>query len=84
MPKNAKAFWMASSEWKVIGRCVRIGVDDSAGPIRHYHWAIDTEAKDRPVVSEFWDGEIWTTARYHAKEVTKKRRRPWDWPTIRF
>src|SRR5262249_23323088 len=50
-PENAKEFWIASSEWKVIGRCVRVGFDDSVRPIRHYHWAIDRDAKYRPVVN---------------------------------
>jgi hypothetical protein len=75
-PENAKEFWMASSEWKVIGRCVRVGFDDSVRPIRHYHWAIDRDAKHRPVVTEFWDTEIWTTARYRAEQEAKERRRP--------
>ncbi|MCI0359500.1 MAG: hypothetical protein L0211_13570 [Planctomycetaceae bacterium] len=75
-PDNAKEFWMASSEWKVIGRCVRVGFDDSVRPIRHCHWAIDTDAKYRPVVNEFWDTEIWTTARYRSEQEAKKRRRP--------
>jgi hypothetical protein len=57
-PINAERFWMASSEWKIIGRCVRIGFDDSIRPVRHYHWAIDRDAKYRPLVTEFWDTEI--------------------------
>ena len=75
-PENAKEFWMASSEWKVIGRCVRVGFDDSDGPIRHYHWAIDRDARYRPVVRDFWDTEIWTTERYRAEQEAKERRRP--------
>jgi hypothetical protein len=75
-PENAEEFWMASTEWKVIGRCVRVGFDDSVRPIRHYHWAIDRDAKYRPVVNEFWDTEIWTTARYRAEQEAKERRRP--------
>ena len=74
--ENAKEFWMVSSEWKVIGRCVRIGFDDNAKPIRHYHWAIDRDDKYRPVVTEFWDTEIWTTARYRTEQEAKERRRP--------
>jgi hypothetical protein len=73
-PENAQQFWMASSEWKVIGRFVRIGFDDSATPIRHYHWAIDWDAKYRSVVNEFWDTEIWTTARYRAEQEAKELR----------
>ena len=75
-PENAKVFWIASRESQVIGRCVRVGFDDSVRPIRHYHWAIDEDAKYRPVVTEFWDTEIWTTARYRAELEAKERRRP--------
>jgi hypothetical protein len=73
--ENAKEFWMASSEWKVVGRCVRVGFDDSDSPIRHYHWAIDRDAEYRPVVRDFWDSEIWTTDRYRAEREAKERRR---------
>jgi hypothetical protein len=72
-PENAKEFWLASSEWKILGRCVRIGFDDSIKPVRHYHWAIDRDAKYRPIVTEFWDTEIWTTARYRAEQEAKDR-----------
>ena len=72
-PENADVYWMASSEWKIVGRCVRIGFDDSVKPIRHYHWAIDRDAKYQPVVTEFWDTEIWTTERYRAEQQAKTR-----------
>jgi hypothetical protein len=75
-PENAKEYWMASSEWKIVGRCVRIGFDDSVRPIRHYHWAIDRGADYKLVVNEFWDTEIWTTATYREEQQAKKRRRP--------
>ena len=75
-PENAREYWMASSEWKIVGRCVRIGFDDSVRPVRHYHWAIDRDAKYRPLVTDFWDTEIWTTARYRADQEAKARRRP--------
>ena len=73
--ENAKEFWIASSEWKVIGRCVRMGFDDRARPVRHYHWAIDTDYMYRPVVTEFWDTEIWTTARYRTERDAKRHLR---------
>ncbi len=75
-PENAKDYWMASGEWKIVGRCVRIGFDDSVRPVRHYHWAIDRDAEYRPLVTEFWDTEVWTTARYRAGQGGKARRRP--------
>jgi hypothetical protein len=75
-PGNAAEFWQASSEWKIVGRCVRIGFDPFVTPVRHYHWAIDRDASYRPVVTEFWDTEIWTTDRYRADQEAKARRRP--------
>ena len=75
-PENAKEFWMASSEWKVIGRCVRVGFDDSVMPIRQYHWTIDRDAKYQPIVRDFWDTVIWTTERYRAEQEAKERRHP--------
>jgi len=33
-PENAKDFWKASKKWKIIGRCVRIGFDESDGPVQ--------------------------------------------------
>jgi hypothetical protein len=74
-PENAKDFWMASSEWKTAGRCVRIGFDDGVRPIRHYHWAVDLDAKYQPICREFWDTKIWTTAQYRAEQESKDRRR---------
>jgi hypothetical protein len=67
-PDNADAFWTACNEWTIIGRCVRIGSDDSDRPIRHYHWAIDRDVRYHNVVREFWDTEIWTTTRYRAEQ----------------
>jgi hypothetical protein len=75
-PEMARVYWAASHEWKVIGRCVRIGFDDSVRPTRHYHWAIDTDARFRLFVEEFWDTRIWTTAQYGAKQEAKERVRP--------
>jgi hypothetical protein len=69
--ENAEEFWMASGEWKIIGRCVRIGFDDRVKPVRHYHWAIDTDYRYRPVVTEFWDTQIWTTARFRTEHDAK-------------
>ena len=73
--ENAEEYWLASSEWKIFGRCVRIGFDESVRPVRHYHWAIDMDAAYRPTVIEFWDTEIWTTERYRADEEKRELRR---------
>lgn len=61
---NAKRFYDACRTWKIIGRCVRIGVDVTTRPNRHYHWAIDLNNSSQLRVNEFWDTEIWTTERY--------------------
>lgn len=62
--ENAEAFWDACNEWKVAGRCVRLGFDDSVQPVRHYHWAIARDASYNLVVKDFWETELWTTQRY--------------------
>jgi hypothetical protein len=67
-PENAREFWLASGEWKIVGRCVRIGFDDRVRPARHYHWAIDMDARHGLIVTEFWAAEIWTTARYRERQ----------------
>jgi hypothetical protein len=63
-PDNAGAFWTACRNNDIRGRCVRIGIDDRNGPIRHYHWAIRPGPGGEYVVDEFWDSDVWTTARY--------------------
>ena len=68
--ENAGEFWLSFHEWKIAGRCVRIGFDPRFPPVRHYHWAIDIDDQHRPIVREFWDTEIWTTARYRATSKT--------------
>jgi hypothetical protein len=72
-PENAEAFWMACHEWGIIGRCVRLGFDDSAQPTKHYHWAIDHDPQHELVAKEFWDTDIWTTARYREQQQAKRR-----------
>lgn len=61
---SAEAFWRACKPWKIVGRCVRIGFDDSQQPIKHYHWAIDHDDQPKLIVKDFWDTELWTTERY--------------------
>lgn len=63
-PAQAEQYWRAYRGNQIAGRCVRLGSDDSSSPIRHYHWAICRSARDELVVKEFWDDEVWTTARY--------------------
>ncbi len=61
---NAKVYWGMSRSSKILGRCVRIGLDDSVSPVRHYHWAICRGSDGEPVIQEFWSEELWTTSRY--------------------
>jgi hypothetical protein len=62
--QNAEAFWIEYTSSEVLGRCVRIGFDDSVQPVRQYHWAIDRDRQYQILVKDFWDTDIWTTARY--------------------
>ncbi len=62
--ENAEIFWKAADESRLVGRCVRIGFDEVSQPIQHYHWAIDYDENYNLIVKDFWDGELWTTARY--------------------
>jgi len=62
-PENAEQFWKACKEWKILGRCVRLGFDPMSTPTRHYHWLIERDSNSNLQVREFWDTEIWTTER---------------------
>ena len=65
-PEHAEQYWSASQNSFIVGRCVRLGWDDTAEPIRHYHWAI-VYKDDRSVgVHDFWSPEIWTTERFRS------------------
>jgi hypothetical protein len=63
----AKAYWLASRENGIGGRCVRIGSDPTTDPVRHYHWAIRYDRFGKLGVEEFWSEEIWTTDRYRKR-----------------
>ncbi len=65
-PKNARVFWAAFDDSEVLGRCVRIGTDQSG--TSHYHWAIRS-LRGTDDVEEFWSPEIWTTTRYQAERL---------------
>ncbi len=62
--ENTEHFWRAGDESMLIGRCVRMGFDDSLQPIQQYHWAIDRHPKYKWTTRDFWDTDIWTTQRY--------------------
>jgi hypothetical protein len=63
-PAQAERYWHAYHDNGILGRCVHLGYDDRALPVRHYHWAIRRGAPAEFEVHEFWDSEVWTTARY--------------------
>jgi hypothetical protein len=65
-PAQAELYWRAYNGANILGRCVRIGCDDSILPIRHYHWAIYRAADGGFAVQEFWNHEVWTTTRYRS------------------
>lgn len=64
VPDNAEKFWAACDLLSIIGRCVKIGINDNVLPTKYYHWAIDFVGNEHLVVKDFWDSEIWTTERY--------------------
>ena len=61
--ENAGAFSGGFNVKKIVGRCVRVGYDDTRKPVMHYHWGI-TQSQEGLDVEEFWAPEIWTTERY--------------------
>ncbi len=63
---NAAAYWHAAADSDPVGRCVRIGSDDTVDPVRHYHWGVFTNRFGKTAVAEFWSTELWTTERYRA------------------
>ncbi len=63
-PAQAERYWHAYSDNEILGRCVRLGCDDTISPTRHYHWAIYRAADGEFAVQEFWKPEVWTTTRY--------------------
>jgi hypothetical protein len=64
---QAARYWHAGTSNDIVGRCVRIGADDAARPIRYYHWAVCRGADWSLTVQEFWSPEVWTTAQYRSK-----------------
>ncbi len=66
-PDNAARYWTAHDEDSIVGRCVRLGHDDSRVPLQYYHWGICRRADGELTVHDFWDPEIWTTERYRAE-----------------
>jgi hypothetical protein len=65
-PAQAERYWHAYKDNEILGRCVRLGCDDTISLIRHYHWAICRAAAGEFAVQEFWKSEVWTTTRYHS------------------
>jgi len=65
-PASAEHFWRAMMENVIDGRCVRLGLDDTASPVRHYHWAIYSLDEGQYAVQEFWSPRVWTTKKYRA------------------
>lgn len=71
--ENAEKFYSAFEANDILGRCVMIGMDPGSSIPRYYHWAIVGRSKLDMQVDEFWDQELWTTAR-HVAEGTVRRR----------
>ncbi|MEO1053353.1 MAG: hypothetical protein AAFX87_22155 [Bacteroidota bacterium] len=69
--ENAAWFWGANKRSDVLGRCVRIGYDDSVQPVRYYHWAVKYGQGYSLTAEDFWDTEVWTTERYRADKYNE-------------
>ncbi|MFH5803117.1 hypothetical protein [Alienimonas sp. DA493] len=63
VPEHAERYGSAAKPGRLLGRCVRIGLDDRTDPPRQYHWALRLGAGGLEVHA-FWDEELWTTERY--------------------
>ena len=63
---HAADYWKRWDDMKLLGRCVRLGWDDSVIPYRHYHWGICRDEQGEMAVQGFWSAEIWTTERYRS------------------
>jgi hypothetical protein len=63
-PAEAGEYWHAYDDNDILGRCARLGLNDSTYPTQHYHWAIYCDSADKFAVQEFWSPEVWTTQRY--------------------
>jgi hypothetical protein len=71
-PENAQDYFEACQGNRVGGRCVRIGSDNSASPVMHYHWKIDESEDGSYAATSFWSHEIWTSERYR-EELRRER-----------
>ena len=60
-PGSAEAYYKASEDADIDGRCVRMGHDLKGN---NYHWAIRWLGSNGLDMHEFWDASTWTTERY--------------------
>jgi hypothetical protein len=70
--ENAGAFSGGFNVKKIVGRCVRVGYDDTRNPVMHYHWGL-TQSQEGVEVEDFWAPEIWTTERYRRERAYQPR-----------
>jgi hypothetical protein len=70
--ESAAIYWGSCDETAVVGRCVRVGYDDTRKPVMHYHWGIN-QSQERLEVEDFWAPEVWTTERYRRDRIEKGR-----------
>jgi len=66
--ENAATYWDACDEKAIVGRCVRVGYDDTRNPVMHYHCGIN-KSQGPLEVEEFWAPDIRTTARYRQERA---------------
>ncbi len=64
---NVEFFYHISQTNAILGRCVRIGLDDRTRPARHYHWAVNEDA-GAYFAEDFWSDSLWTTDYYRREK----------------
>lgn len=79
---NVELYWRAGRNSDLLGRCTRLGYDNTASPVRYYHWAICAGPDYQLAVHEFWSTEIWTTVRYRGTLDSDGRRPDARSPTL--
>lgn len=64
---NAGHYYRAQEDAEIVGRCVRLGRNETTDPVRYYHWAIRQGRSGKLEVHDFWSEDVWTTERYRSE-----------------
>jgi hypothetical protein len=75
---SAQRYYKAYADNEILGRCVRLGQTKDGS--QHYHWAIIVKAlsggRFELGVDDFWNKDIWTTAKYRETQGSPERMKP--------